>query len=206
VLGERWTLLIVRNLLPGPQRYTDLARQLPGMATNLLGTRLRDLEAHGIVRRTELPPPAARTVYELTARGRELEPVIYALGRWGAPLLAEADESLAFQPHLLALGVKTQLRLEALPRGTLRFVLTLDVGTWLVEVLDEHDETGGLRPPTDRVVLEPVASEPDDGSVVVRATGRALIERRTDEVTVDGDPRERAVVAALLGMPVREHS
>src|SRR2546427_12402137 len=84
VVGERWTLLIVRDLLVGPKRYKDLLIGLPGIGTNLLADRLRELEGAGILRRTVLPPPAGSTVYELTSSGQALEPVILALGRWGA--------------------------------------------------------------------------------------------------------------------------
>src|SRR2546421_5058094 len=77
VLGERWTLLVVRELLLGPRRFSDLRAHLPGIAPALLTQRLRDLEAAGLVRRAELPPPAARTVYELTERGRGLDAVVY---------------------------------------------------------------------------------------------------------------------------------
>jgi DNA-binding HxlR family transcriptional regulator len=84
LVGERWALLIVRELLHGPKRYTDLAAGLPGIGTNILAARLRDLEASGIVRKRKLPPPAASTVYELTEYGAELEEVFYPLARWGA--------------------------------------------------------------------------------------------------------------------------
>jgi DNA-binding HxlR family transcriptional regulator len=83
MLGERWTLLVVRELLNGPKRYTDLADGLPGIGTNVLAARLRDLEACGVVQKRKLPPPAASTVYELTEYGRELDEAIYALARWG---------------------------------------------------------------------------------------------------------------------------
>ena len=84
VVGERWTLLVVRDLLHGPKRYTDLAEGLPGIGTNVLASRLRDLEKFGIVQKRKLPPPAASTVYELTEYGLELEEVMCALARWGA--------------------------------------------------------------------------------------------------------------------------
>ena len=88
VVGERWSLLIVRELLLGPRRYTDLRQALPRMWTNLLADRLRHLERAGVIESVDLPPPAARTVYRLTERGRGLEPVILGLGLWGIPLLA----------------------------------------------------------------------------------------------------------------------
>ena len=83
LVGERWALLVVRELLLGPKRFTDLKSGLPHASPNVLAQRLRDLEAVGIVRRGKLPPPAASKIYELTEWGRDLEPVIIALGRWG---------------------------------------------------------------------------------------------------------------------------
>jgi DNA-binding HxlR family transcriptional regulator len=84
LVGERWSLLIVRELLHGPKRYTDLAQGLPGIGTNILAARLKELEGCGIVEKRTLPPPAASTVYELTEYGAELREALYALARWGA--------------------------------------------------------------------------------------------------------------------------
>jgi len=84
LVGERWALLVVRELLLGPKRFTDLRAGLPNASPNVLAQRLRDLEEVGVVRRRKLPPPAASRVYELTDWGKELEPVIIRLGRWGA--------------------------------------------------------------------------------------------------------------------------
>lgn len=90
VLGDRWTLLIVRELmLGGPSRYTDLRNGLPGIATNLLSDRLRDLEAAGVISREEAPPPVATTLFSLTPRGERLKPVLHELGMWGIPYMAE---------------------------------------------------------------------------------------------------------------------
>jgi len=83
VVGERWTLLIARELLLGPQRFTDLAERLVGLSPNLLASRLRHLRDQGVIAQVDLPPPAARTVYELTDIGWGLEPAISALTRWG---------------------------------------------------------------------------------------------------------------------------
>jgi DNA-binding HxlR family transcriptional regulator len=90
VIGDRWTLLVVRELLVrGPCRYTDLRNGLPGVATNLLADRLRDLEQAGIVSREEAPPPVATALFSLTSRGQELAPVLRELLRWGTPLMVE---------------------------------------------------------------------------------------------------------------------
>jgi DNA-binding HxlR family transcriptional regulator len=84
LVGERWSLLVVRELLHGPKRYTDLAHGLPGIGTNILAARLRDLEAAGVVQKRKLPPPTPATVYELTEYGQGLNEALYALARWGA--------------------------------------------------------------------------------------------------------------------------
>jgi DNA-binding HxlR family transcriptional regulator len=84
LVGERWALLVVRELLLGPKRFTDLREGLPHLSADVLSQRLRELEAAGVVRRAKLPPPAGSRVYELTGYGRELEPVVLALGRWGS--------------------------------------------------------------------------------------------------------------------------
>lgn len=89
VVGERWTLLIIRELMPGPRRFTDLMEGLPGISTNLLSTRLKTLEKQGVIRRRDLPPPAGSTVYELTRVGQSLEPMLLELGKWGSQFVPE---------------------------------------------------------------------------------------------------------------------
>ena len=107
VVGERWTLLIVRELMTrGACRYTDLRAGLPGIATNLLATRLRELEGAGVVERSEAPPPVATTLFRLTPRGLALGPVLEELGRWGVPLMREADDEDAFRAQWLKLPVR----------------------------------------------------------------------------------------------------
>ena len=87
LVGERWTLLVVRELMHGPKRYTDLVDGLHGIGTNILAARLKALEAAGLVERRKLPPPAASSVYELTPTGQELRPVLHELARFGARLM-----------------------------------------------------------------------------------------------------------------------
>jgi DNA-binding HxlR family transcriptional regulator len=95
VLGERWTLLILRELVGGPRRYSDLRAQLPGIATNLLADRLRELEEAGLVDRTELPPPVARTVYTLSEVGwHKVPPVLGAIATFGLDLLEPTESAL----------------------------------------------------------------------------------------------------------------
>lgn len=113
IVGERWTLLIVRELLPGPKRFKDLLEGLPGIGTNLLATRLKDLEGYGVVRRTTLPPPAASRVYELTELGRSLEPVIMGLARWGLEFLGASREEEDRQPAWAMVALRSVLKPEA---------------------------------------------------------------------------------------------
>jgi DNA-binding HxlR family transcriptional regulator len=87
LVGERWTLLVVRELFYGPKRYTDLAAKLPGIGTNVLADRLKELESAGLVEKRKLLPPAPATVYELTPMGRALRPVLHELARFGARLM-----------------------------------------------------------------------------------------------------------------------
>jgi len=102
-VGDRWTLLIVRELLAGPRRYTDLHADLPGVSTDVLASRLKDMEQGGLAVRRRLPPPAAAAVYELTEHGRGLLPVLTALARWGTPALDERRPTDAVRAHWFAL-------------------------------------------------------------------------------------------------------
>jgi DNA-binding HxlR family transcriptional regulator len=93
IIGERWTLLLIRELLEGPKRYTDLIDGLPGIGTNLLSQRLKELESYDLIIHRRLPPPAASAVYELTEIGRSLEPVVSAIGHWGASVILKQKVS-----------------------------------------------------------------------------------------------------------------
>src|SRR5215218_10762595 len=106
LLGQRWALLVVRELLLGPKRFTDLRTGIPDVSPNVLGQRLRELERAGILRRRRLAPPAAAQVYELTEWGRELEPAILALGRW-ATASASFPRDAQMGPDSLVLALKT---------------------------------------------------------------------------------------------------
>ncbi len=126
VVGDRWTLLIVRELLVrGPCRYTDLRNGLPGIATNLLAERLRELEQAGVVAREAAPPPVATTLVRLTPRGQALDAVVQELGGWGGPLLARPARNDTFRSHWLALPAAHCLRDHA-PR---RPPVTIEVRT-----------------------------------------------------------------------------
>ncbi|WP_137990056.1 winged helix-turn-helix transcriptional regulator [Streptomyces vilmorinianum] len=132
LVGDRWTLLIVRELLAGPRRYTDLHADLPGVSTDMLAGRLKDMEGAALVTRRRLPAPASAYVYELTPRGRELLPVLRALAEWGAPALEEPRPTDAVRAHWFAIPLLGALagRIEGVVQ------VTLDEGVF-------HVRTGG---------------------------------------------------------------
>jgi DNA-binding HxlR family transcriptional regulator len=126
LLGQRWTMLIVRDLFLGPQRYTDLLEGLPGIATDMLTARLRMLEAEGFVRRRELPPPAPATVYELTDAGHALAPLLRALGEVGRRLLGEPAPGERINPGPTVMSLMLTFRPEAVPGLTETYGLEVD--------------------------------------------------------------------------------
>ena len=135
-VGERWALLVVRELLFGPQRFSDLRRALPGASSNMLTDRLRELETHDVLHRRRLPSPAASVVYELTTSGRELEPIVLALGGWGLRFPIPAAPA-----HLSATSVLLFLRGSRhpdpqAPPATYRF--ELDDQVWTIATRDGH--------------------------------------------------------------------
>ncbi len=106
VLGDRWTLMIARDLLLGPKRYKDLLAGLPGIGTNLLASRLREMASLGIVEQVVLPPPAGSTVYQLTETGLALEPVVMAIARWGARFMGKRREDDWLSPNAYFLAMR----------------------------------------------------------------------------------------------------
>lgn len=106
VLGERWTLLLIRELLTGPKRYNDLLDALPGIGTNLLADRLKNLTNDGLITQSKLPPPAAASVYELTEAGERLEPVLLELVRWGMRYQRKAKKSATYRATWTAVAMR----------------------------------------------------------------------------------------------------
>jgi DNA-binding HxlR family transcriptional regulator len=125
-VGERWALLVVRELMFGPKRYADVRRGLPAMSENVLSQRLRELERTGLVLRRRLGPPSSAWVYELTARGRELEPVLTALARWGTRVPLSAASTRDLSVDALVFALKTTFDAEA--AGALRTTCQLRLG------------------------------------------------------------------------------
>jgi DNA-binding HxlR family transcriptional regulator len=170
LVGERWALLVVRELMHGPKRYTDLAEALPGIGTNILASRLRDLEAGGLVAKRTLPPPAASRVYELTDYGRELRPAMRELALWGARSLGPPTADDALFDGWLANAVDIVLAPFA-PPGRFEF----RVGGEIASLVDGEVQDGSIEDPD--VVVE---GDPE-------AIYYMFVERRLDLVKVEGD-------------------
>jgi DNA-binding HxlR family transcriptional regulator len=135
LIGERWALLVVRELLFGPKRFTDLRAGLPGASPNVLAQRLRELDEAGVLRRRRLPPPAAAAVYELTPWGEQLEPVIIALGRWGgrSPGLLHGARMSA---DSVALALRTSFSPELARGFSAELELRMHEDTYVVHIAD----------------------------------------------------------------------
>ncbi|MEU3894763.1 helix-turn-helix domain-containing protein [Streptomyces sp. NPDC045251] len=139
-VGDRWTLLIVRELLAGPRRYTDLHADLPGVSTDVLASRLKDMERDGLTTRRRLPPPGAAYVYELTERGIGLLPVLEALGAWGACELGERRPTDAVRAHWSALPLRRALREAGAGEGVVE--VRLEEGTFHLCAGDGESDFG----------------------------------------------------------------
>ena len=181
LVGERWALLIVRELLAGPKRYTDLAAHLPGIGTNILASRLRDLEGAGIIAKRRLPPPAASQVYELTPYGVGLKALMRELAVWGIRSLGPPSEDAELFPGWLVNALDTVFAPVA-PAGSFEF----RIGGELASIVDGKASEGP-------------ADTPD---VIVEADAVAFyhlfVDRRLDGVAVQGDAEllERLLDAA----------
>lgn len=177
LIGERWALLIVRDLLVGPRRYTDLKRGLPRIPTNILSSRLKELQGAGVVRR--VPLMSCGLVYELTPYGRDLEPIVLALGRWGFRAMGDPAEDDAVTADSLTMALRTAFGPEAaatLPETDYE----LHIGD---VVLRARVSPGGLRV----AQLEPPAPP----------VGGAAPEGRPDLV-IEAGPGIRRVIAGEL--------
>jgi DNA-binding HxlR family transcriptional regulator len=145
VIGDRWTLLIVRELLiRGACRYTDLLDGLPGIATNLLAERLQELQAAGLVTRVAAPPPIATSLFYLTERGKDLEPVLEALGHWGTPFLTAGSSKDVFRGHWVALPIRLYVR-DKVPSGKpVRIEIRSDGESLVIETVGDGTVTTRL--------------------------------------------------------------
>ncbi len=172
LVGDRWALLVVRELMHGPKRYTDLVEHLTGIGTNILASRLRDLEASGVVTKRKLPPPAASRVYELTDYGSDLRPVMRELALWGARSLGPPTGEDELFPGWLENAVDTVLGPIA-PPGRFEF----RVGDEVASLVDGEAQAGSIEQPD--VVVE---GDPE-------GIYHMFVDGRLDLVSVKGNRR-----------------
>lgn len=145
LIGERWTLLIVRELLCGPRRYSGLLADLPGISTDVLAARLREMERDGLLTRRPASPGASAYVYDLTPDGHALSPILETLALWGAPRLDDRSPTDAHRPHWLALPLARRLR-AATDLAAATVEVRLEDGTFHVRLGDRDDAGGAARP------------------------------------------------------------
>ena len=203
VVGERWTLLVARELLLGPRRFTDLQAGLPGISTNLLSGRLRALEEAGLVARRALPPPAASTVYELTEAATGLAVVLAALADWGRDQLGppRPDDEVNGAWLVLGMAVGRTVPPEASGRT---WELRVDGGLPGGETFHVRSDGGHLRPQRGSTADPDAVLTLGTETLVALATGTLDpgADRAAALVTVTGDEASaRHLLAALAGAP-----
>jgi DNA-binding HxlR family transcriptional regulator len=199
VIGERWTLLIIRELLAGPRRFKDLMDGLPDISTNLLSERLRGLEQQGMLRRRALPPPAGSTVYQLTPLGSSLEKPVLELGKWGSQFLPSSLEGVAV-PSLgaISLAIKAFFHPEQALEVNETYEIHLDD-----EVLQVHVEAGEIKVRQGEAQTPDVAFHTSMELFVGLFAGRIKPDEAisTGIVQIDGDPAALSRFLRLSGVP-----
>ena len=193
LVGERWALLVVRELLLGPKRFTDLRAGLPHVGPDVLAQRLRDLEQSGIVRRGTLPPPAGSRIYELTERGRELEPVVLALGRFGSVAPFPPGEA-GMGVDAVVIALKSLFAPAAADGMAATYELRLGEQRFRLDVADGRLEIARGSAPAPDATLE---TDPGTLASVLWHERRLDEARRAGDLAIEGD---RAAVTRLLAL------
>ena len=196
VVGERWTLLLVRELLTGPKRFKDLLDGLSGIGTSLLTARLKDLEGNGILRRATLPPPAGSKVYELTDLGRSLEPVVIALSRWGLKLLDAPRREEVSRPAWAMVALQSSLELEVVHGRKETYEFRVDGELFHVQV------EGGEAEVRQGPAVDPdLIISGDTETLLSVAAGRLMLAEAVEAgaIATEGDRNSLARCLAMLG-------
>jgi len=185
LVGERWALLILRDLLVGPKRFTDLERGLPGIPTNVLTARLKELERAGVVHRRALPRPAGGVAYELTAYGAELEDIVKRLGRWGAKLLGNPRPGETVTPDSLVMALRSTFDPEAARGLCARYELRLG------ELVLHADVDNGELEAAQGAIADPDLVIEPGPSLKALMTGelRPADAIKNGDVRITGDPK-----------------
>jgi DNA-binding HxlR family transcriptional regulator len=198
LVGERWALLVVRELLLGPKRYTDLRRGLPNASPNVLSERLRELERAGVVRRRKLPPPAGSRVYELTDWGLELEETVISLGRWAAHSPTPPNDAPVLSADSIILALRGLFDSGAAHGLRARYELRLGEDRFRIDVADDAIEAA--RGGADQADAT-IDSDPDTLNAVLW-DGRSLTDaQRSGKMTIEGDKAAVERFVRLFPMP-----
>jgi DNA-binding HxlR family transcriptional regulator len=199
IVGERWALLVVRELLLGPKRFTDLRAGLPHVGPDILAQRLRELEQSGIVRRGTLPPPAGSRIYELTERGHELEPIVVALGRFGSVAPFPPGQA-QIGVDAVVIALKSLFAAGAADGLSASYELRLGEQSFRIDVADGRIEAvrGSAEAPEATI-------ETDPGTLAsILWHGRKLEEaRRSGDIAIAGDRKAVTRFVGLFPLPVR---
>lgn len=199
LLGERWALMIVRELLLGPKRFTDIREGLPHLSSDVLAQRLRELEEGDVVQRRTLPPPAASHVYELTERGLALEPVLIALGRWGGTYMPPPEDGMCMSLDAHVVSMRTLFDPERAGDFAACIELRLRDHRFRAVVADgEVEVERGEAPGADATIVTDPAT-----LIAVLHGHRELAEaRQAGDVTIEGDKRVAARFMRLFPLPL----
>jgi DNA-binding HxlR family transcriptional regulator len=197
IVGERWALLVVRELLLGPKRFTDLRAGLPHVGPDILAQRLRELEASGIVQRGTLPPPAGSRIYELTERGHHLEPVVLALGRFGSVAPFPPGEA-QIGVDAVVIALKTLFAPDAAAGLNASYELRLGEQHFALQVADGRIEIarGSVHAPDATIETDPATL------ATTLWHGRDLDDaRRCGDMTIAGDEQAATRLLELFPLP-----
>jgi DNA-binding HxlR family transcriptional regulator len=197
LLGERWTLLIIRDLLVGPKRFTDLLEGLPGIGTGLLSQRLRELEDAGVIEKATLPPPAASAVYQLTRDGEGLRPAMFSLLRWGSRRLGAPDPDERIDIESLALGLAARFDPDAVGGVEGYYQFVVDGRPFQLRIADRHIEILAKRAEQPRAVIT------TDTATLMQLNNEALTMAeaiKKGALSVDGDPEAGRGLTTALGL------
>ena len=198
LVGERWALLVVRELLLGPKRYTDLRRGLTNASPNVLSQRLAELEGAGVIRRRKLPPPAAARVYELTDWGRELEETVMSLGRWAARSPTPPSPAPIRSADSVILALRARFDPRAAHGLRADYELRLGEDRFRLEVADDQLEIAR----GDAHQADATIDSDNDTIAAVLWGGRSLADaQRSGTITIKGDKTAVERFVQLFPMP-----
>jgi len=199
VVGERWALMVVRELLLGPKRFTDIRAGLPHVSPDVLAQRLRDLEQAGIVHHRRLPPPYGSQVYELTASGRALEPALMALGRWGGTFAPPPSDEMCMSLDAYIVSLRTLFDAERAGDFAARVELRLGAERFRVAIADGTVDAGRGEMPDAQAVIE--ADPPMMLLEVLHGHRRLADALAAETIRISGDKRMAKRFMTLFPLP-----